>query len=78
MSSYILRRLLQAIPLLLIVSAVIFVLLVDELSEFLRSKPDARSFNEDIRFLQFLGEASERMALWVVVPEPSMPSSTMN
>lgn len=42
------------------------VLLIDELSEFLRSKPDARSFNEDIRFLQFLGEAGERMALWVV------------
>lgn len=42
------------------------VLLVDELSEFLRSKPDARSFNEDIRFLQFLGEAGERMRLWVV------------
>ena len=32
------------------------VLLVDELSEFLRSKPDARAYNEDIRFLQYLGE----------------------
>jgi len=41
-------------------------LVVDELSEFLRSKPDARAFNEDIRFLQFLGEASRRMPLFVV------------
>jgi len=39
------------------------VLLIDELSEFLRSKPDARSFNEDVRFLQFLGEAGERVGL---------------
>jgi hypothetical protein len=31
-------------------------LLVDELSEFLRAKPDSRAFAEDIRFLQFLGE----------------------
>ena len=41
-------------------------LIIDELSEFLRSKPDARAFNEDIRFLQFLGEASRRMPLFVV------------
>jgi len=27
------------------------VILVDELSEFLKSKPDARAYNEDIRFL---------------------------
>lgn len=32
------------------------VLVLDELSEFLRSKPDARRFTEDVRFLQFLGE----------------------
>lgn len=42
------------------------VLIFDELSEFLRSKPDARAFNEDIRFLQFLGEASRRMPLWII------------
>ncbi len=41
-------------------------LIVDELSEFLRSKPDARAFNEDIRFLQFLGEASHRMPFVIV------------
>ena len=41
-------------------------LIIDELSEFLRSKPDARAFSEDIRFLQFLGEASRRMPLFVV------------
>jgi len=41
-------------------------LIVDELSEFLRSKPDARSFNEDIRFLQFLGEASGRMPFFII------------
>ena len=41
-------------------------LIVDELSEFLRSKPDARAFNEDIRFLQFLGEASRRMPFFIV------------
>ncbi|TDI45876.1 MAG: hypothetical protein E2P02_06610 [Acidobacteria bacterium] len=41
-------------------------LIVDELSEFLRSKPDARAFNEDIRFLQFLGEATRRMPFFIV------------
>ncbi len=43
-----------------------FMILIDELSEFLRSKPDSRSFNEDIRFLQFLGEYCERHDAWVV------------
>ena len=42
------------------------VLLVDELSEFLRSKADARQFNEDVRFLQFLGEEGRGFPLWVV------------
>jgi len=42
------------------------VILLDELSEFLRSKPDGRSFNEDVRFLQFLGEWSDRHPLWIV------------
>ncbi|MBI4818172.1 MAG: hypothetical protein HY791_18055 [Deltaproteobacteria bacterium] len=32
------------------------VLLIDELSEFLRAKPDERAFSEDVRFLQFMGE----------------------
>jgi hypothetical protein len=41
-------------------------LILDELSEFLRSKPDARAFHEDVRFLQFLGEASRRMPFYVV------------
>ncbi len=42
------------------------VLLVDELSEFLRSKADARAYNEDIRFLQYLGEESSTFPLWVI------------
>ena len=42
------------------------VLLVDELSEFLRSKGDARSYNEDIRFLQYLGEEATSFPLWVI------------
>ncbi len=42
------------------------VLLIDELSEFLRSKPDARAFYEDIRFLQFLGEFAGRSELYIV------------
>ena len=41
-------------------------LLADELSEFLRSKRDRRDFNEDVRFLQYLGEAADRIPLWVV------------
>ena len=41
-------------------------LILDELSEFLRSKPSRRQFNEDIRFLQFLGEFSQNHRLWVV------------
>lgn len=42
------------------------VFLLDELSEFLRSKRDRRAFNEDIRYLQFLGEYSQNHSLWVV------------
>lgn len=41
-------------------------LFVDELSEFLRSKPTPASFNEDIRFLQYLGELSTRTPLWIM------------
>lgn len=42
------------------------VILIDELSEFLRSKPDGRRFNEDIRFLQFLGEYAKRQPCWIM------------
>ena len=42
------------------------VLVIDELSEFLRSKPDARTYNEDIRFLQYLGEQASTFPLWII------------
>lgn len=42
------------------------VLLVDELSEFLRSKDNPRAYNEDIRFLQYLGEFAESIPAWVI------------
>lgn len=42
------------------------IILIDELSEFLRSKEDSRRFNEDIRFLQFLGEFSQNNNLWIL------------
>lgn len=43
------------------------VLLLDELSEFLRSKdPSSAAHREDIRFLQFLGEWSDKLPLWIV------------
>ncbi|MFP4164964.1 MAG: DUF6079 family protein [Chitinispirillaceae bacterium] len=42
------------------------VLLVDELSEFFRSKPDSPSLNEDARTLQLLGEISRSKPLWVI------------
>ena len=42
------------------------VLLVDELSEFLRSKTDAHAYHEDIRFLQYLGEEASSFPLWIV------------
>ena len=41
-------------------------LMLDELSEFLRSKPNTRAFNEDIRFLQFLGEWAQDHRLWIL------------
>ncbi len=43
-----------------------YFLLLDELSEFLRSKPSPQSFNEDIRFLQFLGEWAQDHKLWIL------------
>ena len=42
------------------------IILLDELSEFLRSKPSLNDFNEDIRYLQFLGETSGHQPLWLV------------
>ena len=42
------------------------VVLIDELSEFLKSKGDARAYNEDIRFLQYLGEEAFSFPLWIV------------
>lgn len=42
------------------------VLLIDELSEFLRGKPDARSLNEDARTLQLLGEMAAGARLWII------------
>ena len=41
-------------------------LILDELSEFLRSKPDRRTFNEDVRFLQFMGEWARDRPLWII------------
>ena len=42
------------------------VLVLDELSEFLRSKPDAQRFNEDVRFLQYMGEWAMGNRFWVI------------
>lgn len=42
------------------------VIIIDELSEFLRSKPDNPSFYEDIRFLQFLGEFSFTHPMFII------------
>jgi len=41
-------------------------LLIDELSEFLRSKENPGAYNEDIRFLQYLGEFAEAIPAWIV------------
>ncbi len=42
------------------------VLLIDELSEFLRSKPSPQALNEDARTLQLLGEMTGSGALWII------------
>lgn len=39
---------------------------MDELSEFLRAKPDAHALSEDIRFLQFLAEFGRDQNTWVI------------
>ncbi len=41
-------------------------LVFDELSEYLRSKPPGPGFNEDLRFLQFLGEWAQGNRLWIL------------
>ncbi len=41
-------------------------LVLDELSEFLRSKGDPRAFNEDVRFLQFMGEWARDRRFWIL------------
>ena len=41
------------------------IILVDELSEFLGSKK-GQAFNEDVRFLQFMGEWGIRFPLWLI------------
>lgn len=41
-------------------------LMLDELSEFLRAKPTPRAFHEDIRFLQFLGEWAQGQRFWIL------------
>lgn len=41
-------------------------LILDELSEFLRSKKNASQFNEDVRFLQFLGEWAQNKKFWIL------------
>ena len=41
-------------------------LLIDELSEFFRSKPDARALNEDARTLQLFGELTGSTPVWIV------------
>lgn len=40
--------------------------IIDELSEFLKSKASAQQLNEDTRFLQYLGEASANFPVWIV------------
>ncbi len=42
------------------------IILIDELSEFLRSKSSSVSLDEDIRFLQFLGELSLNDPVWII------------
>lgn len=42
------------------------VILLDELSEFLKSKETSAHLNEDARFLQFLGERSLNQPIWII------------
>ncbi len=40
--------------------------IIDELSEFLKSKPVVQMLHEDTRFLQFLGESVKSHPVWVI------------
>lgn len=51
-------------------------LLIDELSEFLRAKPTSRAQNEDARTLQFMGELSQTRPLWIVAAVQESVEST--
>jgi len=51
-------------------------LLIDELSEFLRSKPTVQELNEDARTLQFLGELTAERPLWIVAAVQESIEST--
>lgn len=42
------------------------IFLIDELSEFLRSKPSKAALSEDARYLQLLGEMSETGPMWII------------
>lgn len=42
------------------------IILLDELSEFLRAKPNQSLLDEDTRFLQYLGELSQDKPLWII------------
>ena len=42
------------------------ILLFDELSEFLKAKPNPESLTEDLRYLQFLGELTNTQPLWLI------------
>lgn len=42
------------------------VILLDELSEFLKSKNTTAQLNEDARFLQFVGERTLNQPLWII------------
>jgi len=52
------------------------VLLIDELSEFLRSKPTPQQLNEDARVLQFLGELTSERPLWIIAAVQESIEST--
>lgn len=42
------------------------VIVMDELSEFFRSKPDTRALNEDARTLQLIGELAGKEPVWII------------
>lgn len=52
------------------------VLIMDELSEFFRSKPDARGLNDDARALQLLGELANTVPLWIIAAVQESIEST--